>query len=257
MSGALRIRISGVDFFGQGSHDFVISPDGFSGWDDGVDMRRDDVGRPQQHGSYDGPGYLGSRVVSISGYSIAASNQQLRANGDRLRGILAGGGLGRVQVDRDGEIHWADCRLASKTKFDERGGQNMADFQIQLWCPDPLKYGETRTYAASVGANANGVRHYGNFDATPRFVVAGSMPGGYVLTLMGVNFYVTWPLVSGHPHSIDYADGQLWVDGVQIHGGLGITNTPTIPAGANTALGILPLTSGTATATMTVLDTFI
>jgi len=257
VSGALRIRIADVDFFGQGLHDFVIGPDGFTGWDDGVDMRLNDAARPQAHGSYDGPGYLSARVISISGHAFAEDNARLRWLRNKLTGLLAGGGSVRIQVDRDGEMTWAYCRLASKTKFDEVGGTNTADFQIQLWCADPRKFGETRTYTASVGVNANGVRHYGNFEATPRFTVAGSMPGGYVLTVMGQNFYVTWPLVSGQPHSIDYADGQLWVSGVQVHGGLGITNTPTVPGGFATALGILPLTTGTATATMTLVDTFI
>lgn len=257
MSGALRVRIGDVDFFGQGLHEFVISPDGFAGWDDGVDMRNNDVPRPQAHGSYDGPGYLSARVVSISGRAIADSNARLRWLRNKLTGLLAAGDTVRMQVDRDGEMTWAYCRLASKTKFDELGGQNVADFQIQLWCPDPRKFGETRTYTATVGANANGVRHYGNFSATPMFTVAGSMPGGYVLTIMGLNFYVTWPLVSGQPHSINYADGQLWVDGIQIHGGLGITNTPDVPSGYATALGIVPLTTGTATATLSLVDTFI
>lgn len=257
MSGALRIRIGDVDFFGQGLHDLVITPDGFKGWDDGVDMRINDTPFPQAHGSMNFPGYQSARTVSISGKAFADSNPDLRWLRNKLTGVLAGGGLGRIQVDRDGDMTWADCRLASKTKFDEVGGTNTADFQIQLWCPDPRKYGKTRTFVASVGSNAANVHHRGNYDATPRFVVAGSMPGGYTLTLKGQVFNVTEPLVSGHPHSIDYGDGRLRIDGAIVHGGLGYGFTPLVTPGVPTALAIVPATTGTATATLTLLDTYI
>lgn len=257
MSGDLRIRIGNVDFFGQGLRELVIEPDGFKGWDDGVDMRISDTPFPQAHGSMNMPGYQSARTISISGKAIGDSNARLRWLRNKVTGILAGGGEGRIQVDRDGEMTWADCRLASKTKFDERGGTDTADFQIQLWCPDPRKYGETRTWAASVGSNAGGIFHRGNYDATPRFVVSGSMPGGYTLTIKGQVFNVTQPLVSGQPHSIDYGDGRLRIGGAIVHGGIGYGFTPLITPGVATALSIAPATTGTATATLTLTDTYI
>ena len=257
MSGSLKVTVESLDFFGQGLHDFVIDEDGFSGWDDGVDMRVEDVPFPRANGSLDLPVYQGSRAVSLSGQSFGENNRLLQWNRNRLTGLLAGGGSGRIQVDRDGEIQWATCKLASKTKFDERGGKNIADYQLQLWCPDGRKYGRTWTYTASVGDPASGVRHYGNFDATARFVVAGSSAGGYTLTIKGLVFNVTQPLVTGHPHSIDFGDGRLRIDGVVVHGGIGWGFKPTITPGVPTALAIEAPGGGTATATLTVIDTFI
>ena len=257
MSEVLRIRIVDVDFFGQGLHYFVISPVGFEGWDDGVDMRLSDTPFPQANGSYDLPSYLSARTVSISGKAVADSNPRLRWLRNKLTGVLAGGGKGRIQVDRDGDMTWAECRLASKTKFDEMGGQNVADFQIQLWCPDPRKYGEARTYTASVGSDAVGVHHRGNYNAAPKLTITGTMPDGYVLTIMGQVFTVTQPLWFASPHSIDYGDGRLRIGGAIVHGGLGWGFTPLVPPGVTTTLSIEPITTGTATAQLALLDTYI
>lgn len=258
--GDLKVTIAGLEFYGRGFRgtsipEFVIGPKGFKGWTDGVDMRLEDNAIPNQHGSYDRQVFRSARVVSLSGYALADSNARLQELEERVTGLLAGGALDRIEVVKNGQTRWADCRLASKTKFEEIG-EDTAEIQVQVWCPDPRKFGELWTYTASVGSNALNVRHYGNAEATPRFVVAGNMPGGYRLTIMGVNFSVTWPLVAGQPHTIDYADGQLWVGGLQIHGGLGVTNTPTIPGGFTTSLGIAPLTTGTATATLSLFDTY-
>jgi hypothetical protein len=237
-------------------HDFVISPDGFVGWDDGVDMRLEKTARPQAHGSFDLPGYQDARTVAISGSVFADSNARLRHLRSRLTGVLAGGQSGRIQVDRDGDVQWADCRLASKTMFTESGGQEIATFQIQLWCPDPRKFGESRKFTASVGSPVTAF-HWGNYQAAPKFVVSGSMPGGYTLWVRGIPFVVTRALTSGAPHTIDYDDGRLRIGGAVIHGGLGATSTPGVLPGVAALVDVTPNTTGTATAAMTLLDTYI
>ena len=257
MSGDLKVTIAGLDFFGQGMHDFVIEPDGFSGWDDGVDMRVEDTARPQRHGSLDLPVYQGSRTVSLSGQSFAANNAKLRCNRNRLAGLLAGGGSGRIQVDRDGDVQWADCKLAARTKFTERGGQDMADYQIQVWCPDGRKYGRTWEYTASVGAPASGVRHYGNFEATPMFEVTGNAPSGYTITIKGLVFNVVYPLIPGQTHSINYDDGDLVINGVAVPGAIGYGFTPKVTPGVPTALAVVAPGGGSATVKLTLRDTFI
>jgi hypothetical protein len=257
VSGDLKVTIEELSFFGQGLHDFVIEEGGFSGWDDGVDMRVEDTARPQRHGSLDLPVYQGSRTVSLSGQSYADVNAKLRWNRNRLTGLLAGGGSGRIQVDRDGDVQWADCKLAARTKFTERGGRNIADYQVQVWCPDGRKYGRAWEFVATVGNNAAGVRHYGNFEATPKFVVTGNDPVGYTLTIKGQPFNVVYPLTPGQPHTIDYDDGDLLINGVIIPGAIGYGFTPKVTPGAPTALAIETAGGGTATATLTLFDTFI
>lgn len=214
MSGALKVTVAGMDFFGQGMHDFVIEPEGFDGWDDGVDMRLEKTVRPQAHGSFDLPGFQDSRTVAISGHAFADSNKQLRWLRGRVTGLLADGGSGRVQVDRDGDVQWADCRLASKTKFTELGGNDIASFQIQLWCADARKFGEFTSVPIGTASPA-ALRHRGNYDASPLVRVDGPVVGAYTVTgPAGEQYTVTGGIASGSQHVIDFNDGLLRVNGV-------------------------------------------
>ena len=257
MSDGLRVTIAGLDFYGQGLHDFVISPDGFDGWDDGVDMRLENTARPQAHGAFDLPGFQDARTVAISGHAFADSPQRLAHLRSRLTGLLAGGGTGRIQVERFGVTQWADGKLASKTKFTERGGQNVATFQIQLWCPNPLKFGDANQF--TIGSAYEKVFHYGNTVGYPVITVSGSMPGGYVLqSSAGAEYRVTTPLVSGTPHTVDMSTGLLVRNGLAVSGGVTRADLWRVPGGSGaTDLRILPITTGSGTASVTLLDTYI
>lgn len=259
MSGGLKVTVAGLDFFGQGVHDFVIDPDGFDGWDDGVDMRLEQLARPQAHGAFDLQGYQDARTVSISGHVLADSNGRLRLLRSRLTGLLAGGGSGRVQVERDGEVMWADCRLASRTKFTELGGTDTASFQIQLWCPNPLKYGDTNTYSIASGSAYTTVSHRGNTVGYPVVKVSGDMPGGYLLqSSAGAEYRVTTALVSGSPHTVDMSTGLLSRGGSIVSGGVTRADLWRIAGGSPaTDMRLQPITTGSGTATVSLLDTYI
>jgi len=256
MTDGLRVTIAGLDFYGHGSDGFIISPDGFSGWDDGVDMRLENTARPYANGSFNLPVFQDARTVSVSGNVFADSPRKLAQLRNLLTGLMAGGLTGRIQVERFGDVQWADGRLAAKTMFTERGGQNCASFQVQVWCPDPRKFGDTKTVAVATGAPVS-VFHRGNYNATPSFVVKGSMPGGYTITVNGWNYAVTLPLVSGKPHTVDYNNGRLYVNGVLAQNSLGNTNTTPIPPGISVGVGLYPMTTGSGSADMTITDTYI
>jgi hypothetical protein len=256
MDDDLVVTVGGLSMYGRpGLGPFTILEKGLDGWDDGVVMRGDKTAQPQKHGSRTVPRFQESRTVTITGLIIASSPQELGWARNRLAGVLAGGGIGRIQVARSADVQWADASL-DQISIDPRRGARKADFQIQLWCPDARKFGEMHTYAASVGSPATAF-HLGNYVAMPRFTVAGSMPGGYTLWIQGVPFVVTRPLVSGAPHTIDYNDGRLRIGGGIIHGGLGVTNTLGIQPGGTALVEITPVTTGTGTASMTLLDTYI
>lgn len=251
----LTVNVEGLIFSGMRGP-FAIGPDGLDGWDDGVEMRVEDRPRTQAHGSHDLPVYGGSRIISISGYVLAQSVAELDHLGSRLTGLLAGGQKGRIMVAKGAGSKWADCRLAAQTKFTERHGQPTGDFQLQLWCPDGRRYGETNTFTVQTDAPVE-VYHRGNFPATPKFTVTGSMPGGYTLTVDGWNFAVSKPLHSLTPHQIDYADGRLRVNGSVVQNSVGNTNLTTIPPGRSVGVGLYPATTGSGTAVMKLLDTYI
>lgn len=251
MSDGLRVTIAGLDFFGQGQHDYVIDPDGFEGWDDGVDMRLQDTARPQAHGSFDLPGFQDARTVAISGHVLADSPRKLAALRSRLTGLLAGGALGRIQVERFGETQWADGRLASKTMFTERGGQNVASFQIQLWCADPRKFGELRAFDVAPGTPAQAF-HRGNYAATPVIQVNGPLTGGFTITHPNGQFVVLGDLGSSSWVRVDMNTGRLKLNGNDRSDLVTRADVCTVPPGTTTTF-----TLSNGSGYVEVLDTFI
>jgi len=225
-----------------------LGPDGIDGWNDAVDMRREDIAIPQAPGSFDLPGLPAARVLTIAGRCVASSVEKLGWYRSQVTGLLTRGDSGRIVVEEFGLTTWAQCRLASRTKWQAWGGQPYADFQLQLWCPDPRRYGEVRTFPGGAAAY-----HYGNFPASPVLTVTGSAAGGYTINgPSGKTFTVTKALVSGHPHTIDMVTGRLTVDGAVQIGAVGRAQTWAIPPGATVAM---TSTAGTLTAAVT--DTYI
>ncbi|MCP1414410.1 hypothetical protein [Paenarthrobacter sp. A20] len=224
----------------------------FDGWEDSPGIKGDNIARPDADGDYDLPIENEARWVNIGGILTSTSRQLLMSGGDALKGRMAG----RFQVENVLGVRWAESKRASPVKF-VAINNFMATWQVRLKFDESTKYGDTRTWVASVGANAGGIFHKGNYNAFPKFTVAGAMPGGYRLTIMGQVFNVTQPLISGQPHSIEYSSGRLRIGGNVVHGGVGYGFTPYVPPGAITALSIVPGTTGTATATLSLTDTYI
>lgn len=254
----LHVTVAGLDFFGD-SGPFLIGPDGFTGWDEGVETRLPQEARPQAHGSFDLPGFQGSRLPALSGHVLADSSAHLANLKDRFLGILNGGQSGRIQVARPWGTQWADCRLGAQSRFTEHGGRGVATFQMQLWCADPIKYGDVKAVPVPAGAAYVNLSHWGNTASLPLIVVAGAAAGGYeIQSAAGARYQVTKPLVSGTPHTIDMRDGMLQVDGAYV-AGIGVrADVWRIPPGSNaTTIRVTPLTTGTPSLTAYVTDSFI
>lgn len=250
--GDLRVTVNGLDFYGDRGP-FLIEPGGFTGWDEGVSVRSENVSRPGAHGAYDMPVFLDSRTPSLSGNVLADSPAQLATLRKRLTGLLAAGQLGRIQVARPWGTEWADCRLAGQTKFLERGGTSTASFQLQLWCPNPRKYGDTNTFTFT---GTGELFQYGNFQASPVFTISGDAPLGYTINgEHGEEYKVTTPLVPGAPHTINFANARLRIGSTLTSNGNGAADVWDTAAGSVSRY--ILSSAGTVSATATVTDTFI
>jgi hypothetical protein len=229
---------------------FIISPDGFEGWDDAVSIKGEAISRPQGHGDFDVPGFLDSRIVSLSGACLAESAPRLRRLGSTFRGVLATG-AGRVTVTHMGETKWGIARLAPGTqaKFKVNGADSRsAAFQLQLKFANPRLFGDSRTFSSGVPAY-----HYGNFPATPTHVVRGSRTGGYTVSGPGgKKFIVTASIGWDAPHTITES-GSLFINGVQVFGAVTQADTWTVPVGVEVVQSV---TAGLFLDT-TVADTFL
>lgn len=212
----LHCNIDGVDFVGVGAlrpdrPQLVIGPDGFEGWDDGVDVRRDEVDRPWgSDGSFASSGNREGRIVSLSGVAITRSAEETAALGRRLLGVLARGGSGRLTVQSPGGRRFATAYLHGRPRFVVDGlDPTAAKWSLQLWCPDPRKFGDRVPLRVTGPGEAQEIFHYGNYFAAPELIVRGSLPNGYSVQGPGYTFVVGRAVTSSTPHRIDCATGLL------------------------------------------------
>jgi hypothetical protein len=261
MDDELVVTLGGLRMFGRpGLGLFGIVKDGLDGWDDGVAMRGEKQARPQAHGSMVLPNYQESRTVTITGIITATSARQQAGARDRITGLLSGGGLGRLEVQRSFGTRWADAQLENSS-VDPRRGSCKSDFQIQLWCPDARIFGDANGldgggFPITMGQSVQ-VFHYGNAAATPLITVTGDFPNGYTLTGPdGKAYVVTAALAAGTTHTIDMTHGLLRTNQYYFTGGVGDADVWTIPPGQQITMG-LSATSGSGTAVIDVLDTYI
>lgn len=243
-------RLGGVEFtdWPRDHHGewAVLDSAGISSLWGGVDVRREDVARPAAHGSFDFPGFLAPRTLSLSGHLSAPSREALDHFAVRVGGLLADGGSSRLVLDGPSGSRWCDVRLGAATQI-RLLDATTAKFQVTLWAPDPRVYGETREFAAGETAV-----HYGNFPATPTHRVTGTA-GGYTINgPAGKKFTVTSGPGSGTDR-IDMATGRVYRNGVLM---LGIVSQGDLWAVGPGLPGVVhTISAGTLTTEAT--DTFV
>ncbi|RLP70866.1 hypothetical protein D9V30_00055 [Mycetocola reblochoni] len=255
----LMVRVGGVDFVGATRPDdwrkgaFLITRAGLDGWEDGVDVRQQAVEYSMSNGSYDLAPRLASRVVQVTGKALAPDPVTLGWMRSKLSGLGARGEQMSVEVTMNGCTSWARCRLGAKPQFTDTGrrsGVCEGDFVVQLWCPDPRKFGERKVFS---GRSVQ-VFHRGNFDASPTIQVRGALSGGYTVSSSdGRTFRVTEALTSSQVHTINTSTGVLRVDGSAVFGSVTSADLLKVAPGTTPTFTV---TSG-ATLTVPVYDTFI
>lgn len=258
MPDELVVTVEGLEMFGRpGLGPFSIVKDGLDGWDDGVSMKGGKVERPQAHGSFTLPRFQESRTVTMTGIILATNAMDQELAGNRISGLLAHGGTGRIQVKKAGRTTWALGSLDSAS-VDPRRGSYKSDYQIQLWCADPRKFGDLNSEPFGTGAAA-GSHHWGNAAAAPVITVDGPVTGGYTITGPGGELYtVAGDVPGGTVHTIDLNDGLLRVNG-SISAGVGKVTRADVFAvlpGQKASVAIAAF-SGSVSGHVTVLDTYI
>jgi hypothetical protein len=186
------------------------------GWKDSVDMRRTRRPRPQAIGDFPEKGYGASRVVSWSGKWYEATDKLLDRAGNKFLALLADGGYERLFVDEPTGTLWGDAGLISSTFKPQPAGYPVANYSMSLLLPDPRKYGKLHRFPrltqATHGQSVASF-HWGNTTAWPQFEITGVAPGYRINGPGGRAYIVTRPLV-------DMKNGQLYVNGVQVLGGV-------------------------------------
>lgn len=116
------------------------------GWNGTPDPRLSGVDRPQDHGQFDAPTYLSSRVITATGTAIAPDQTTAMYARDVLSSLCWDTTrLYTLQVTEPGRpVRRADVRLNAATKIGEVNPYAF-DWQLQLKAPDPRRYGPTAT----------------------------------------------------------------------------------------------------------------
>lgn len=181
-----------------------------------VSTRTEYIDIEEGDGEYDLPVFRTRRTVEFGGYVVADSAQELNRMGDRHAGLLAGGDLGRLTVEDEGERRWMRVRLHGTPEF-EPTYKARADFGLELRAPDPRMFGKPESITAPVVSVVN----RGNFRSTPKITISGSGTNDYAVYGPGGRLWrVTRDLVAGHPHTLDFDNLALLVDGVEVTDGL-------------------------------------
>lgn len=213
----VTIALPGLEVFGRpidGTRPdgVYLGPDGFEGWDDGPEMRRETLQRAQAAGDFEAKGYPDARIVSLSGIAISGSEERTRYWGTRVTGVLNSGGMGAITVRRGNSWQFGRAGLVRSSFVTRPRARHVADWQMQLWLPNPFKYGEERQMTADSQGFAS-VQHWGNAEASPRLVVRGNAERWRVTGKDGSSVLVVRPLRPGETHAYDLRTGVLTIDG--------------------------------------------
>jgi hypothetical protein len=240
--------LEGFDEYGEwGVHTF-------EGWWDSPEPKERQVERPVgSDGDMDTPVDYKARYPTLTGIFIADSEAKMFEGMNRFSALLQQPST--LEVVGYGRTQWATVKRASGLVITPRTDR-VCIWQARVKADDPRKYGASRTFAVATGSPVTAF-HRGTYPASPSFIIRGSMPGGYTITVDGWNYTVTKPLVTGFPHRIDYNDGDLYVNGTLTQNSLGNTNLRTIPPGPGVGVGLYPVSTGSGSADMTVWDTYI
>lgn len=258
MGDFLDIRLpNSLHMRGYGTKDsigFFVEQDGFDGWEDAPDARRDTVDIPNGHGAFDQPNWLAPRDITIKGFAQARTVRELEAMRDQLTGCLADA-AGKIVVEYRGRTTWATVRRGlSRPTFKSVGGTRYGTFEISLWARNPRKFGEVQVAGPGTSVTAF---HYGNFSASPELLVTGVMPSGYrVNGPDGRQFVVSQALAAGQTHRIDMSTGWLYRNGVLQTGAVSSARIWTVPSGVRVTHTLVPV-SGSGQLTVRTPDTYI
>lgn len=118
------------------------------GWQDAPNPRTSFSPRPGEHGAFDGPAFLESRVVTITGCAIATSWTAASQARDIIASVCGDPSLGLstlIVYATGNPTMQALVRRSAETRTESLGDGILVAFSIILTAPDPRRYSTTLT----------------------------------------------------------------------------------------------------------------
>lgn len=236
-----------------GMGEFVLDPTALTGWDDGVNARRNATPRPVSNGDFKEPYTYASRLIAVSGTAIATSRGELQQMRDALTGVLAKDEYAELRVETSASTRFAFVGLENSVSWIQQH-DTVAIFRIEFYAPEAYIYGPEKVvtlgatgvtvgglnYPLSYPLNYNSpavqpmsptISNLGNTTAWPKFKITGDYFSGFILT-DGMNNKVTYNGVVSNsaPVEIDMGRGTATQSG----------NDKTVLISDRNWFGILP-----------------
>jgi hypothetical protein len=277
------VTLKGINFRSYrlgGTGEYVLDPTALTGWDDGVNVRRNATVRPVSNGDFKEPYTFSSRLIGISGTAIAASRGELQRMRDALAGILADGEYADISVETSDSTRYAVVGLEKSLEWTQQHDR-VAVFRLELYAPDPHIYGSERTVTLGATNDVGGgliypisypisynpqgllefspaLRNTGNAFAWPKFKVTGDYYSGFTLTDGGDNKVTYSGMVSSAaPVEIDMGRGTAIQNGTDKTVLISERDWFGIPPGETIKPQFNPLQSGVGWCDIIIRDTFI
>lgn len=127
--------------------DWVVTDE--QGWSSSPPVRTSLEERGSGDGAWSGPGFYGSRVISLSGTAVAPDKATMLAAKDRLKASIGPRSLVQLQVAEEHMTRVANVRLSDQIDITDRSSY-VFEFALALVAPDPRRYSPTPVTATAV-----------------------------------------------------------------------------------------------------------
>ena len=224
------------------------------GWRERPNVKRNNESRVTGDGSFRSPVFYENRLITINGRLMSRNHDYLH-QAEGIINALGHRGGAKLLVQGHGPTQWATVDPRDSPDLTIVTDKFM-QFQIPLEAIDPFKYGESYSPSGAVGTGFD-VFHRGTVPALPVVTVAGSLPGGYELSLGGRLVSVSRAVNSGSPHTVDMATGILRVGGSVARGGFEYSELLSVDPGLPQNFYSVARTTGSGTVKVRFSDTYI
>ena len=259
--GTLAVTVGGITFASPELGDWCIQQKGLKGWFDGSPVRADAPQRPGQHGQFGLPAYRDGRSIGLTVWCQTRSDAEVGAAVDAITGLLADGGYDTITVTRpDGQVTHGVVRINGQPLVETFGWQTVSA-QVELWSPEPFRYGPLQQQYTTLPEIVGGLRYplytdgtvstgrlqygprgslgrvtltnTGNAPGSPSFEVRGPAPQGFTIKHVetGRRIVSATVIPAGSSLTINTDSGSATLDGVDRSGQLTVREWPTIPPG--------------------------
>lgn len=137
----MNVTVGGLTFVAEDgtAATYSIDKDGLKGWFEGVEMRREVIARPNGNGDFDTPGFLGPRLITLSGLITAGDAAAFETAMKALEDLLADGSMDTFAVEQATGTYTAQVRRHGTPEIIIEKYGVWARYRLEFWAPDPTK----------------------------------------------------------------------------------------------------------------------